>query len=79
MVRNLLPASVSILAMVSASGKVGSEKLHVKKIIFSNSAKNIVDDSLRAGSQEVAEFWSVSAYDMWIVYFPESRCQINTV
>ena len=61
---NLVPAPLCVLAMVAASGEIWSEELHVKKIVFSDGTKNIVNYALGTGPQEVAEFRSVSACEV---------------
>ena len=55
----LLPAPICILAVVTAGRQVWREQLHIKEVVLSDRAKNVVDDALGAGPQEVAELGGV--------------------
>ena len=62
----ILPATVCVLAMVTAGGQVGGEELHVEEVVLSDGAEDVVNDALGAGSQEVAELGGVGTYNAGI-------------
>ena len=45
--------------MVPAGGQAGCEELHVQQVVLAYSAQVVVDDPLGAGTEEIAELWSV--------------------
>ena len=45
--------------MVPAGGQAGGEELYVQQVVLAHRAEVVVDDPLGAGTEEVAELWSV--------------------
>ena len=45
--------------MVSAGRQAGGEQFDVQEVVLAHRAQVVVDDPLGAGTEEVAELWSV--------------------